>query len=331
MKLLSFCIPTYNRGIFLSQLINSIINQLTDDIKTAVEICISDNKSVDDTYEIVAYYQQLGIVDIIYHVNPENIGAGLNYLQSVKLASGKYCWLMGSDDILEPNSINRMLMEIKNENIAVFICNRNDYDYNLNFIKKKEWLRTKKDLIIDFANEKEIKQLAQHSNSIGVFFSYLSSIVFNRNSWITIEYDKNFIEPAYSHVYKLLTLLKMNSKCKYINDALISCRLGNDSFHHNLKQRIFLDLYAYYELFVLFATSNTIKRKLLKILRREHGTIRLCISCIKGNYNNNDWKLLKKIRYPLVVVCFMKHINKNKSFYLSLSEKYLRYHLKNKL
>jgi abequosyltransferase len=60
------------------------------------------------------------------------MGADLNYLKVVEIARGKYCWFLGSNDILELNVIKIILKEIdKNPQINIFCINRNRYDINL--------------------------------------------------------------------------------------------------------------------------------------------------------------------------------------------------------
>jgi abequosyltransferase len=53
------------------------------------------------------------------------MGADLNYLKVVEIARGKYCWFLGSNDILELNVIKIILKEIdKNPQINIFCINR---------------------------------------------------------------------------------------------------------------------------------------------------------------------------------------------------------------
>ena len=50
-KLLSICIPTYNRAQFLPALLESIITQINGH-EDKVEIIVSDNASTDNTKQI---------------------------------------------------------------------------------------------------------------------------------------------------------------------------------------------------------------------------------------------------------------------------------------
>ena len=57
MKKISLCIPTYNRSMYLNNLLSSIVsnkNYLRD-----VEICISDNNSSDETSNVIKSYKNI--------------------------------------------------------------------------------------------------------------------------------------------------------------------------------------------------------------------------------------------------------------------------------
>ena len=55
-KLLSICIPTYNRKVFLKENIDAILSQVTPGFEDLIELCISDNASDDGTLELLKEY-----------------------------------------------------------------------------------------------------------------------------------------------------------------------------------------------------------------------------------------------------------------------------------
>jgi abequosyltransferase len=95
---LSICIPTYNRRKYLGDTITSITTQVSAADASRIEICVSDNASTDGTEILIRELQSRTPVRIIYFRNETNLGADANYLRAVELASGDYCWFMGSDD-----------------------------------------------------------------------------------------------------------------------------------------------------------------------------------------------------------------------------------------
>ena len=108
---LSICIPTYNRANTLEILLESIYKQINSHVKE-IEICISDNASVDHTREVVEKYKDK--LNIIYHRH-ENVVHGylnLNYAIDV-MPTGEYVLMVGDDDIFINDGIDRMLEMLK--------------------------------------------------------------------------------------------------------------------------------------------------------------------------------------------------------------------------
>jgi glycosyltransferase involved in cell wall biosynthesis len=100
---LSICIPTYNRAAHLTNCLNSIIlcNSRSD---LEFQVCISDNRSTDETEEVVRHAQSA--IEIKYHKNTSNLGIPRNFLNVVSMADGDFVWLIGDDDLLMPNAIS---------------------------------------------------------------------------------------------------------------------------------------------------------------------------------------------------------------------------------
>lgn len=109
MKLLSICIPTYNRKDCLIQCLESIVNK--QDL-SEIEIVISDNASSDGTNEIMKEYL-IKYPNIIYFRNDENIGFDKNVLKVISLASGKYCLFIGDDDAFFDQSLTNTIDILK--------------------------------------------------------------------------------------------------------------------------------------------------------------------------------------------------------------------------
>jgi glycosyltransferase involved in cell wall biosynthesis len=107
---LSICTPTHEgRAGTLAFGLERLLGQVTGAIATQVEVCISDNASMDGTEDAVARLAARSPIPIHYRRNPVDLGAGRNILQSVEMARGDYCWLVSSDDALAPGALARML------------------------------------------------------------------------------------------------------------------------------------------------------------------------------------------------------------------------------
>lgn len=108
--IISICIPTFNRAVSLGVLLENLfeIKQLHGN---AVEICISNNHSTDDTqYLIDTWREKLALRDV---TQPENIGATLNFLAVSKLASGKWILIVGDDDTINGENFSKLITYLK--------------------------------------------------------------------------------------------------------------------------------------------------------------------------------------------------------------------------
>lgn len=110
--ILSLAIPTFNRAPFLAELLASILPQTLRITPGEFELLISDNCSTDETPAVVADLQARGLSCRSIR-NEVNIGADGNFLQCLNLASGQYVWVMGDDDLLEPDAIPALLSLLK--------------------------------------------------------------------------------------------------------------------------------------------------------------------------------------------------------------------------
>lgn len=268
---ISFCIPTYNRCELLSELISSIISQAED--RDDIEICISDNASTDHTNEMISSWREKTHIPIIYKKNSENIGPDKNYLASVALASGEYCWLFGSDDVLSDNSLEKMDEYLKT-NCEIYLCDRNECDLAMRKVAYRPWMTTG-DVMYSTENHQELIRYFSCSNSIGAVFSFLSSIIVKRSSWENVSFDESFIGSAYSHVFYLLDIVKHGAKIQYINKPLVDTRLGNDFFAKDgVVRRIEIDFNGYIKLAEKFYQNYpNVKSEFLAILLREHSVL----------------------------------------------------------
>lgn len=109
-KVLSICIPTYNRAELLRIALLSLTPQVQE-LQDEVELIVSDNCSPDQTKEVVEWAQQFG--PLRYNRNQENIGPCRNMLSVTELAQGEFCWILGDDDLVRPGGVKRVLQVIK--------------------------------------------------------------------------------------------------------------------------------------------------------------------------------------------------------------------------
>lgn len=96
---ISIIITNYNSGKFLSRAIRSALNQSFN--KSEMEIIVTDDGSTDDSKQIISMYAS----KIIPIVNDKNIGLSCSCNNAVKMANGKFCVFIDSDDFVGTNML----------------------------------------------------------------------------------------------------------------------------------------------------------------------------------------------------------------------------------
>lgn len=260
---LSVCIPTYNRGEFIGQTIQSIIDAAEG--IDGIEIAISDNSSTDNTREVIEYYKKK-FPNITYFCWDKNMGADRNFLKVVEIASGEYCWLMGSDDKVEANSIIHILEKL-NLDLCGMTVNRSAYDPCLeNKISEEPCTNSNQDILFKDYRNCFIK--------LGTYFGYISGQIINKREWDKVV-SRNDLTPyfnAYVHVYVIGMMLINNPKWVYVHEKCVGWRSGNDSFlSEGRLKRLSIDVYGYEKIFrTLCSCDNSTYNILMKKVCSSH-------------------------------------------------------------
>lgn len=100
-KVISVCVPCYDRPDMLKQLISSFLKQKYK----KKELIISDDSPGDSLKKVV---ESVGNADIKYFKNAQNLGYCKNFLKSMERAEGDYIVMLGDDDVFQsPDSLGR--------------------------------------------------------------------------------------------------------------------------------------------------------------------------------------------------------------------------------
>jgi len=221
---LSICIPIYNFGKFIGETLNSIVIQATENI----EIIVLDGGSTDDTYEVLSVF--LKKYNFIHYFKFEERGGIDKDLEKcISLASGEYCWLFSGDDIMLPDSLRNILLEIKSRE-DLYLCESIICDFNLKHLYKHNMLSLKKDASFDLSNINNRKKYLELANNTAAIFSFCSSIVVKKSKWDSVNIDFLFYGTCWAHVARFFSMMPNGLRIRYLRKNFLLKRGDNDSF-----------------------------------------------------------------------------------------------------
>ena len=125
MPEVSIITPVFNSSKFLEETITSVLDQTFTDW----EWLITDDKSTDNSVEII---QKINDSRIQLILSDKNGGAGHARNLSLKQASGRFITFLDADDFWEPNFLEEMISFMKKENTELAYSNYARCDENLN-------------------------------------------------------------------------------------------------------------------------------------------------------------------------------------------------------
>jgi abequosyltransferase len=177
---LSICIPTHHgRVATLRDLLESIVRQRGFDARE-VEVCISDNASADGTAQLVAGYQRSSPFAIRYFRFETDMRGVRNFLNAVQMASGEYCWLIGSDDAVLEDGIARVLAAVGEHGVEGLTVNKLNLDHELARFVGPD---ARPALPSEPRRTRVIEGFEAIMAELGILFTYMSSHVFRRRAW----------------------------------------------------------------------------------------------------------------------------------------------------
>ena len=102
---LSIVLPTYNRARFLDAALTQLVTLVAP---YDIRILVSDNKSTDDTAEVVARHAATYPL-VEYACNNENLGLDGNFEAAFKRTSTRYVWLLGDTYLIEAEALSQVM------------------------------------------------------------------------------------------------------------------------------------------------------------------------------------------------------------------------------
>ena len=111
IDLVSVITPVYNAEKVIKMTLESVFAQTYKKI----EIVLVDDCSKDRSAEIIKEYQQTH-PEIVYFLQPTNMGAGAARNKALELANGQYVAFLDADDLWKPEKIEKQITQLKEKN-----------------------------------------------------------------------------------------------------------------------------------------------------------------------------------------------------------------------
>jgi|GEM_PF-1131386 glycosyltransferase involved in cell wall biosynthesis len=115
---LTIAIPTFNRNEILKKNIKFLLPQLTDDCT----LLVIDNCSpipVEDTLN--GLFSEYPALKYKVHRNITNIGGNANILRCIEFCETEWLWILGDDDIPEPDAVKIIMKNVDQNQDITFI------------------------------------------------------------------------------------------------------------------------------------------------------------------------------------------------------------------
>jgi len=291
-KYLSVCIPTYNGEAKIKENLEHFIPIAK---KHSIPIYISDNASIDNTQQVVAEF--IKEYEFIYYFkNEENLGADKNFEKILKTSDAKYSWLLGNDDLILEESVEKILDYASSEQEYSMIT------LNCSGAKDKSNPRIvgKESKIYSDYNE-WMQDLASH-------LTWMSALIFNRDVIANIDWE------TYYNTWFLQTAVCYNGAARsslpvvWISDV---CVIFASSFSQEYSTGTFYTfttrLFGIAQLF-----DKAYRKKIRKIFVRHHyiyGPLHLSAFSFRLSKQLNLFKFIKYHRAIRWAMPFKGRVN----------------------
>ncbi|QSX32685.1 glycosyltransferase family 2 protein [Shewanella avicenniae] len=214
---ISICIPSYNRVEFLYPLLDSVYSQVGDFNQNEFEVVICEDVSPQRDQIIKAfnsYVEAKSIDNARLCLNTVNLGYDKNLRNCIESAKGKYCMILGNDDLLNVGALEKVISTLKKEP-EIVLCTR-----------AYSWFKSNPNEIIDTVKHLPSDKLFEPGlDAIRFFFrrvGVISGFVVNVDKAKQLATDK-FDGHLYYQMY-LAGMLVSEGKGYYFSDVITLSR-----------------------------------------------------------------------------------------------------------
>jgi len=293
---LSICIPTHDgRGAVLKEAIDSVLSQITPEIRPCIEICVSDNASEDGTRALLAGYSREHPGLFHYSRNPENLGFTRNLMRVVAQAGGDHCWLLSSDDTMAPQGLARVLDRLAEyPGLAGMTCSTEGFNRDMTELLPLggEWHPS---LMPENPSQMHVyTSPAEIFRQCGSVQGYTSAQIFDRRLWrecLAEMGEEQFNSFAYfPYLFLFGRMVKKKPLWIWLPEKLIRSRSENDY----LSEHLGFNALKYQRL-----TMEEVSRVWGELFGRQSATYH---SLMRDNYVN-FWSGFPMVRFKVFYHC----------------------------
>lgn len=272
MSKVSIIVPIYNSELYISECINSILNQTYKDI----EIILVNDGSTDNSLNICKKYKDNRIVII----NKDNSGVSDSRNMGIEHSTGNYISFVDSDDIIDTHYIEYLVKGIEKTkfNITTRVSFENNNIPSIDNSKYISKILNENELIL-------IDEMEMLNAPWGKLFN--KEIIINNN----IRFEKN-ISLGEDLLFNLEYLKYINAACIVENKLYYYRHSDNNTlgfkYRDNMEQIQLNLLNKYQQTFVNY------KRDYPKIYNEK--TLNTLNNIIKNEFRNNKINFFTKIK-----------------------------------
>jgi glycosyltransferase involved in cell wall biosynthesis len=211
---LSIAIPTYKRATCLAQTLDAFIDQVRP---YDVPICVSYNDDTDATEKVIAKAREK-YPYIVATSNSAVTGIDRNICSALALATSRYAWLFGDDDIPKPGAVETLLSHLHQGDYGMVVVNGATFNNNFSRLVEPQRVRASADRIY-LPGEHE-RLLAETAS----YITFLGGLVVRKDLWDSVSATP-FLESDYVHVAVAYRYI-VGHRALLIAKPLINIRLG---------------------------------------------------------------------------------------------------------
>lgn len=218
--ILSLCVPTYKRRKELEECIESISFSASRGAHK-IELLISDNASPDDTWDYLLALQTRQPAISIFR-QTENVGAERNIYGLVERACGEWLWVIGDDDLLEPEAIGEVLSALKLAPPAVVL------NYS---VWSSDFSRLVKRMKFSACLPKRCETSDDLMRQFGIEIGYCSALVFRKDHFSSVDrarYER-FSPYGFAFLYAFYSGARFATDFQYIGIPIVRNRAANST------------------------------------------------------------------------------------------------------